>query len=831
MSRRLIMLKGLAERISQRQQPPQTVPDREAWQRDYVSRSKAGTDIRSATGQVGDSATSQAEVNAMSPQERMAHLQRVAGQAGASHYHVTPTGQIAWGLGGAGTRPVKAGDKLVAYRGIEKTPTPLRVHSTFATHLGVGMRVIHPDQIHEDMHGQPLHPMHLAGAEHTVPPHPQPIRPRPVLMKSKAQDKKRRRVLAKRKRHSPALGREGRDQRGSDIWYHAGFLLHNDPVVARACGLHAAEVPKSDGAAPDQDSGDAAAAGAGAPLAQSLPDLILAKAWFGGRRHIRRPGSRGGRFYYDQRGEVVYGDRPSPHYREAQVGDHARTSGGYGRIDALGDGTATVGGQDHTPDQIHELAPGHLQGDELSPRMRDASGDESEGATALRLRMRSRPLPGDRAIIDGGTHTVERADAEDVTLTDGAGQRHLLPRQHWDRALDESATPQPPDLAHPRRERSWGDMVEERRSPRQLTVQTMRDAMQPGGEPPPSPTDTSGDYPQRARLREAMRTRPWPGDTVAVTKPLSLDGNDYRPGQGYTAAYVEGGEVELCDTFGNPAGTLDEEAWQHLLDQNAVIPMKRGDPPADLEDLQVPGVGVFGVFGGKVSKEEVRAAWTGRFAGGYATTTDTLAEDVGKVLASGSILDPSGQHVGHFERHIFRNGRGQIHVEHVLMEVFQDMKIGFADDFNRQAEDSYKRWGVSHINVYADISVGKYCWARQGYTWTDADERERAVDRFAAFCKDYGHSVPDSAIVQMQHPWHVAGYTDGPEVRVVGHPRTTGGTDFAIDGTFNLGKAFFLADPATTPHASGAWHGVKRLADDNDPTMRQSRRYRKGKAS
>lgn len=162
--RYLLLRRSLGERIAARQAPPQQItPDRQEWQRNYVAQSRATTDIRSTTGKVGGSAITQERMNAMSPQERMAHLQKIAkAQPTVPHYHALPNGAVAWGYATAGSRPVKPGDKLIAYRGIEAKPTPLTVHSHLDTHLGQGMRVIHPDGIHEDMHGQPLHPMTLA---------------------------------------------------------------------------------------------------------------------------------------------------------------------------------------------------------------------------------------------------------------------------------------------------------------------------------------------------------------------------------------------------------------------------------------------------------------------------------------------------------------------------------------------------------------------------------------------------------------------------------------------------------------------------------------------
>lgn len=814
--RYLIVRKSLGERIAARRPPPpqaapqQTVPDRQEWQRNYLKQSQSGTDIHSATGDVGDSGIKQEQMNAMSPADRLAHLQKIARQQPViPHYHVLPGGQVAWGHGGAGTRPVRPGEKLLAHREPLRPPTPVRVDSHLQTHMGRGMRVIHPDGNHEDMHGPPLHPMTVA-TQRQVPP-------RPVMLKSAEATKRHRKPP--RRHHQPRHGMEGRDQHGSDVWYHAGWLLAHDPQVARGCGLHQEERQIEDGGGDD-------AAGAGEAMASSLPPGTPLTGT--GKRRIAAPGSRGGRFYYDDHGDVVYGDRPAAHYREAQAGDHLLTGQGHGRVvdhdegrmgvRYTGGGAGTVG-----PGDIARMAPGHLHGGELPPDMadaHDAQGGEPDAPAdpgALRRRMARQPLPGDRLdLAHGGARAeVQGRSGDDVLLRDQAGGSQVMAPHDWERTVRDVGVPREPDYRHPARGRALREAEARQADPREIAAAAMRDAMEPGNEAPPDPTDTSGDYPQRATMRATMRAHPWPGDVITVVGPLWLDGNSYEPGTGYTVAYVEGGEPELYDHWGNPSASLDAGEWQRLLDQNAVVPMKRGDPPPDEPDVQIPGEGVFGVFAGKVSKQEVAAAWTGTHSSGYSTTVDTLAEGIGKVALTGSILDPQGAHVGSFERLITRDGRGQVTVDHSYLQVNQEMKVGFAQEFNAQAEERYRDWGVHRITLYADISVGKYCWARQGYDWSDPDDGAKLRHQFYNFCKSQGHHVDEDTLSALAHPWDIAGYDSGDEVTIQGHPATTGGTDWVVDGSFPLGKAFFLADPQRTRYASDHWHGVKVLDKDD----------------
>lgn len=160
----LYLLKSLGSRIAANQ-------GRQGWQSGYVAQSQAGTDIQSHSGQVGETGTTQAAMNAMSPQQRMAHLQKLAAaQPATPHYHAMPNGQVAWGYGNASTRPIKPGDTLLAHREPRKPPVEVKVTAHLDTHLGQGIRVAHPDGNHEEMHGLPLHPLTLKGGAGPKPP-------------------------------------------------------------------------------------------------------------------------------------------------------------------------------------------------------------------------------------------------------------------------------------------------------------------------------------------------------------------------------------------------------------------------------------------------------------------------------------------------------------------------------------------------------------------------------------------------------------------------------------------------------------------------------------
>jgi hypothetical protein len=80
--------------------------DRAAWQAKYVGQSQAGTDILAQGDKVGASDLTQADLNALSPQERMAKLRTMLGgdiaAGGGGGFGLVPmsTGRVVGGLGG-----------------------------------------------------------------------------------------------------------------------------------------------------------------------------------------------------------------------------------------------------------------------------------------------------------------------------------------------------------------------------------------------------------------------------------------------------------------------------------------------------------------------------------------------------------------------------------------------------------------------------------------------------------------------------------------------------------------------------------------------------------
>jgi len=87
--------------------------------------------------------------------------------------------------------------------------------------------------------------------------------------------------------------------------------------------------------------------------------------------------------------------------------------------------------------------------------------------------------------------------------------------------------------------------------------------------------------------------------------------------------------------------------------------------------------------------------------------------------------------VGHLQREFTASGA----VYHELFTVRDDLQgEGFAAKMNKQAEEQYREMGFKEVFVGADIDIGRYAWARQGYDFDDrtADVKEWRAQNLAA---------------------------------------------------------------------------------------------------
>lgn len=180
---------------------------------------------------------------------------------------------------------------------------------------------------------------------------------------------------------------------------------------------------------------------------------------------------------------------------------------------------------------------------------------------------------------------------------------------------------------------------------------------------------------------------------------------------------------------------------------------------------------------------------------GNPVTSFSLDESDRRVLFMGKVMDESGQQVGHFARYFYDDGT----VYHSLFELKPSFQGGgLAARMNRQAEMAYLAMGFKKVTLNADIDIGKYAWARQGYDFKSPKammERKAALVHFLETWGDLSLNVArrkvETLLGDKFHAWDLAALDDGREY------------DSGRKGSFSLGKAFMLSD------WNGSWDAVK----------------------
>ncbi len=128
----------------------------------------------------------------------------------------------------------------------------------------------------------------------------------------------------------------------------------------------------------------------------------------------------------------------------------------------------------------------------------------------------------------------------------------------------------------------------------------------------------------------------------------------------------------------------------------------------------------------KIPKElmqQLKDTFTGSFAG-FNTKVGSVewANGRHRLRVGGEIFDSNGNEVGEFKRVFKINKEGVFMVEHEYLLMDSAVQgQGFAKQFNAHAFAGYKKMGVERTQLQADIDVGGYAWAREGYDWAPDD--------------------------------------------------------------------------------------------------------------
>ena len=114
------------------------------------------------------------------------------------------------------------------------------------------------------------------------------------------------------------------------------------------------------------------------------------------------------------------------------------------------------------------------------------------------------------------------------------------------------------------------------------------------------------------------------------------------------------------------------------------------------------------------------------------STTSSAEWDGQTVTLSWGLFDEDGGRVGQIERYI-----GETHVENSYFTIDKSLQgNGFGTRLTRTLLDWYRDNSVERVTVHANIDVGGFTWARQGFDW---DHEHMSVSEFV------GSAVADLA--------------------------------------------------------------------------------------
>jgi hypothetical protein len=182
------------------------------------------------------------------------------------------------------------------------------------------------------------------------------------------------------------------------------------------------------------------------------------------------------------------------------------------------------------------------------------------------------------------------------------------------------------------------------------------------------------------------------------------------------------------------------------------------------------------------------------------------------VRVFGKIYDKDNKYVGAFQRNLvaWKNNDDGSYVEHDSLYLNDDVQGGgFAQRFNAHAENAYRDAGFNQIRLYADVSVGGYAWATQGYDFQNHAGLELALSRVrgAIALKPEWKSndklqAEFEALKARSTPEHFANGTSPKpvELAMLGHELAKVPRDEK-----------HLMWPGKSGLMEAGWHGVKRL--------------------
>ena len=116
--------------------------------------------------------------------------------------------------------------------------------------------------------------------------------------------------------------------------------------------------------------------------------------------------------------------------------------------------------------------------------------------------------------------------------------------------------------------------------------------------------------------------------------------------------------------------------------------------------------------------------------GGITVRVEGVTPTGGYMSFDGQIFDTkTGRKIGEFDRVIRREPNGELVARHSVLEIDRKTQgSGFAEEFNENLYDWYRRSGIKRVELTANIDVGGYAWASKGFEFETAAGASRFVN-------------------------------------------------------------------------------------------------------
>lgn len=165
-------------------------------------------------------------------------------------------------------------------------------------------------------------------------------------------------------------------------------------------------------------------------------------------------------------------------------------------------------------------------------------------------------------------------------------------------------------------------------------------------------------------------------------------------------------------------------------------------------------------------------------------------------------FDPkTDNRVGEMTRELRRNANGQVMSVHndllSLEKGYQDFK--FADHLYENQFQVWRELGVESVDLLADISIGKYAWAKRGFDFKHQYDLDTANNSFHLFLEDMGINSAGLDLPEFKSAYDIAVF-DIPGLTIDSSKLRNRD---ARPGEYRLGAAYLLARQGL-----GSWEGI-----------------------